>query len=86
MKNLTADFMTLPGAGVAKPERFQGGLYAAVPGGGPLGERCNTCKHFVRRSWDKTYLKCDLVRAWWTKGAGSDVRAKSPACSKWEAP
>lgn len=58
--------------------------YAALPGTGPAGETCKTCKHLVRRQFSKTYLKCGLMRAHWTGGPGSDIRAKAPACRHWE--
>lgn len=60
------------------------GLYAAYPGTGPEGETCKTCAHLSRKRMAKTYLKCGLVQAKWTGGGGTDVRASSPACSKWE--
>lgn len=58
--------------------------YAALPGTGPAGETCKTCKHLVRRQFSKTYLKCGLMWRAWTGGPGSDIRAKSPACRHWE--
>lgn len=61
------------------------GLHAAVPGSGPLGETCGTCRHLARKRMSKTYLKCELARAYWTGGAGSDVKSRDPSCSKWEA-
>ncbi len=66
------------------------GMYAAEPGTGPAGETCKSCKHIVRRQyivrrqWDKVYLKCGLTKPYWTKGPGTDIKAGSPACSKWE--
>jgi hypothetical protein len=33
----------------------------------------------------KTYLKCELMKAYWTGGAGSDIKARAPACRRWEA-
>jgi hypothetical protein len=56
--------------------------HAAIPGTGPKGETCGTCAHLARHRMAKTYLKCDLIR--WTSGPGTDVRAKDPACSRWE--
>jgi hypothetical protein len=58
--------------------------YAALPGTGPAGETCRSCKHYTRREMAKTYLKCGLMTAYWTGGGGSDIRAKSPACRHWE--
>jgi hypothetical protein len=58
--------------------------HAAAPGTGPAGETCKSCQHYTRIYWDKVYRKCDLARARWTHGAGSDIRAKDRACALWE--
>lgn len=60
--------------------------YAAPPGSGPNGETCKSCKHYAIRRWSKDYRKCALMRAHWTCGPGSDIKAGSPACSRWERP
>lgn len=60
--------------------------YAAQPGTGPEGETCKTCKH--KRSFGnpgKHFVKCGLRRDTWTHGEGTDILARSPACSKWGA-
>lgn len=67
-----------------RPAKPRGG-YAAVPGTGPKNETCKTCRHLVRKQMANTYLKCGLMRAYWTGGAGTDVKANSPACARWEA-
>lgn len=59
--------------------------YAAIPGTGPKGETCKSCRHLYRRRMSKTYLKCELMRRIWTGGAGTDIKASSPACQRWEA-
>lgn len=59
--------------------------HAARPGSGPEGECCGTCQHLYRNRMAKTYLKCELMRRFWTGGRGSDVRAKDPACRNWQA-
>lgn len=59
--------------------------YAAPPGTGPDGKTCRTCAH--KRSMGngaKHFIKCDLRRATWTKGEGTDILAKSPACSRYQ--
>lgn len=56
--------------------------YPAMPGTGPEGKRCKHCSNYVIRSFAKDYRKCLLMRAVWTGGAGTDIRANSPACSK----
>src|SRR5688572_21485722 len=60
--------------------------YAALPGTGPAGETCKSCEHYTIRRFSKGYRKCMLTRATWTCGPGSDVKASSPACSRWEKP
>lgn len=56
------------------------------PGSGPTGETCGTCTHLSRIRKAKTYLKCALLRAHWTGGPGTDIRARTPACHFWTAP
>lgn len=58
--------------------------HAWTPGTGPEGETCGTCKHLYRKRMSKTYLKCSLVESKWTGGGGTDVKARDPACKKWE--
>lgn len=58
--------------------------YAAMPGTGPVGETCGSCRHLYRKRMAKTYLKCLLYQTRWTGGHGSDVLAGSPACQKWQ--
>jgi hypothetical protein len=65
----------------AKKPRKTG--HAAAPGSGPQGEFCRTCAHLYRNRMAKTYLKCSLMRAHWTGGGGSDVKARDPACKEW---
>jgi hypothetical protein len=67
-----------------QPPRPRGG-YAAAPGSGPEGKTCGDCTHY--RSVDggsRSYPKCDLMRAHWTRGPGSDIKAGSPACRLFE--
>lgn len=72
---------TIPGK--RKPTKLNG--YAAPPGTGPKGETCQSCAHYARLERAKVYLKCLLVKARWTGGPGTDIRAKSPACAGWKA-
>ena len=77
----------LRAAGVApsrKPTKKNG--YAAAPGTGPEGKRCSDCKHKLSMSntGAKSWIKCELRRATWTNGEGTDILARSPACSKFE--
>lgn len=56
--------------------------YPAMPGTGPEGKRCKHCANLVIRRLAKDYRKCGLMRAVWTGGRRTDIRANSPACSK----
>lgn len=56
----------------------------ATPGSGPLGETCGSCRHLARVQLARTYLKCERMRAHWTGGAGTDIKARDRACSGWE--
>ena len=60
--------------------------YVYLPGTGPGGETCGSCKHIARIRFAKIYLKCELNKAKWTGGPGSDIRARSAACKFWEKP
>jgi hypothetical protein len=59
------------------------------PFGGPLrephDETCGSCAHCTAVEFNRTYHKCALMRASWTKGPGSDLRKKWPACERWQA-
>jgi hypothetical protein len=55
-----------------------------IPGTGPADKTCKTCRHLVHRQQANVYLKCGLMRAHWTNGGGTDIRARWPACSKYE--
>jgi hypothetical protein len=59
--------------------------YAAVPGTGPKGETCKSCRHIERIQDVKRYRKCGLVHAYWTYEPGTNIKAGSLACSRWEA-
>jgi len=53
-------------------------------GSGPAGETCGTCDFLTRVQGNTAwYLKCGKMQAVWTRGAGSDVRAKWEACREW---
>lgn len=61
--------------------------YAALPGTGPAGETCGSCKYMARcgNGGSKTWRKCELMQLKWTGGPKTDVLARSPACRRWEA-
>lgn len=67
-----------------KPTQPRG--YADRPGTGPKGETCKTCRHYTRTATrsGKEFRKCLLMRAAWTHGPGTDIKAGAPACQKWE--
>ena len=81
---LTGTLMVLPEHVKARP--VYPGLYAAPVGSGPKGETCGSCKHLFRNRMARVYLKCALTRAKWTGGGGTDIKARAPACAKWELP
>ena len=85
LPGLAAGPMLTPAERKALKKAKAKGLYGAMPGSGPKGETCGSCAHLYRKAMGKTYLKCRLTRQAWTGGAGTDVKARSPACSKWEA-
>lgn len=60
--------------------------YAAPPGTGPEGMTCKDCRHKLSmgHGHSKRWIKCELRRATWTGGEGTDIRASAPACSKFE--
>lgn len=58
--------------------------HAWLPGTGPAGETCKTCKHYYVKQMSKSYRKCGLMQEFWTGGPGTDIRASDPACKKWE--
>jgi hypothetical protein len=67
-----------------KPAWKSKGLYAAAPGTGPDGETCGSCAHIAHVRFANVYRKCGLMRVKWTGGGGTDIKARSAACSKWE--
>lgn len=84
--NRQFDLMVLPESALRarKPKTKKHG-HAAAPGTGPAGQTCGSCRHLHRRNMSKVYLKCGLMRAYWTGGASTDIRARDAACSRWEA-
>ena len=75
--------MILPSSALAAVRRSKQHGHAAMPGSGPVGETCGSCAHLFRNQQAKVYLKCDLMRAYWTGGYGTDVRAGDAACRRW---
>lgn len=54
--------------------------YAGMPGAGPAGETCGSCKHIQRGKW----RKCGHPRAYRSSSEASDIQARTPACQFWE--
>ena len=77
------DLMILPpSALLGRVVRRKG--HAGNPGRGPKGETCGTCQSYaLSSSGAGVYRKCELARANWTHGPGSDIRKKDPACEFW---
>lgn len=76
-----------PGTVPAKRKPTVKNGYAAQPGTGPEGKTCKTCEFKVvggNPGGSKRFLKCELRKATWTGGEGTDILARSPACSKYE--
>lgn len=67
-----------------KPTEPKG--YAALPGTGPEGKTCRDCRHKQTHSntGAKSWIKCALMKAAWTHGPGTDIKAGSPACRRFE--
>jgi hypothetical protein len=78
------DLMILPQSALNAPKRQKQRGHAAVPGTGPHGETCKTCAHYTLKVMAKAYRKCGLMHAHWTGGPGTDIRARDPACRRWE--
>jgi hypothetical protein len=59
-----------------------------LPGTGPEGETCGTCRYLVRRRNSEgrgnTHPKCGKMQHRWTHGAATDIRVRWPACSHWD--
>lgn len=67
------------------PPKLKKTGHIAPPGTGPEGETCGSCKHKVAKGGVAGhFLKCELNRARWTGGYGTDIRARDAACRLWE--
>ena len=66
------------------PEERTDRARPADKGTGPAGETCGTCLHRGGHNYGgRMFHKCDLVRAAWTHGPGTDIRLKDAACRHW---
>lgn len=78
------ELMILPPQSRAARVKRKG--HAGNPGRGPEGETCGSCQSYAINEYHgKTWRKCELARANWTHGPGSDIRKKDPACEFWKA-
>lgn len=61
--------------------------YAGIPGTGPQDRKCQQCASYaVVCGGAKSFPKCLLAKANWTRGRGSDILANSPACQYFKEP
>lgn len=61
--------------------------YPAQPGTGPAGKTCRDCANYTHGGTGRRrFPKCGLMRPAWTSGYGTDIKARSPACEKFEEP
>lgn len=75
----------LLGVPLNPPARARKIGYAARPGSGPKGKRCNMCKHAMRMtSATRRAWKCAAQVAQWDDTAATDIKPGAPACSEWE--
>ena len=58
--------------------------HAALPGTGPDGETCGSCKFLVRFRQANAWFKCGLREKQWTGGHATDICKKDLACRHWE--
>lgn len=87
MRRVAADQRLMRPTGYPKRKATVKRGYAAQPGTGPEGKRCADCAHkhsFSNVGGGKHFIKCELRRATWTRGEGTDILAGTPACSKFE--
>ena len=58
--------------------------HAGHPGRGPEGETCGSCLHRTSvQGGRKAFSKCKLNERNWTRGPGSDIKMRDPACELW---
>ena len=81
MRHPTTDLL---GAPLTVPPRRKLG-YAARPGTGPKGQRCNTCVHCIAVAQSaRRSRKCELKAAIWTTTPETDIKHNAPACLHWQ--
>lgn len=82
---MTDQLMILPESALQSPRRVLRKGHAGNPGRGPKAETCGSCANYASVNYhDKSYRKCELSRANWSHGPGTDIRKKDPACEFWK--
>lgn len=82
---MSKQLMTLPQRvldDAKKAARKKG--HAGVPGRGPDGETCGTCKHRASLRLTRRHHKCKLMEKTWGRGPKTDIKLGDPACDLWE--
>lgn len=69
------------------PKQFKPSIgYAGMPGAGPAGEACKSCKWRKRvQHGVRCFNKCGHARGYDSRSEASDIRVSMPACEYWEA-
>jgi hypothetical protein len=73
-------FLIAGKTGLLKGDR----AHSYKPGTGPAGESCGTCEKLREHHYSRTYFKCAVMKRFWTRGPGTDIRKKDSACLAWE--
>lgn len=73
-----------PRRGKAPPRPAEAQGYADLPGTGPEGETCGTCQHCAAVHFRRSFYKCRLLVARWSRARSTDILVTSPACARFE--
>ena len=81
VKNLFGEEISVADALAVKRRPRVDRAHAAEPGTGPRGKLCRDCASYTRIDLcSKVFRKCAVVKAGWTHGPGTDIRAHDRAC------
>lgn len=69
-------------AKLPKKGEKQRGLYAAPPGGGPVGRTCHHCAFLTYTGNVKMHAKCGKTK--YTHGDATTIKTRTPACVYFE--
>ena len=79
------DLFGAPLPAPARPRSTPSKGYAARPGTGPKGQRCNTCLHCITaHPGVRAVRRCELNAAKWDRGPAMEIKHNAPACKHWE--